>query len=128
MGISPASKSNDNPCTTNGIINFPDQCAIRVGAALAACGIKTNTLPGVRLCWQHEKSVGHALSAEGLACGLKSMPIPGIKKLEKIPPAEFKKQLNGRKGIIFFKDYWQRTNKGKKEDFRNRSGDHIDLE
>jgi len=38
-----------------------------------------------------------------------------------------KDTLRGKRGIIFFKDYWQRTINGKKEFFRNRSGDHIDL-
>ena len=123
----PQVKGNDNPCTTNGKLNFSDQCAIRVGAALADCGVNTSVLPGVRHCWHHEKSHGHTLAAEELANGLKNFPIPGIKTLEKIDPSSFKSNLNGKKGIIFFKDYWQRTNNGKKEEFRNRSGDHIDL-
>jgi hypothetical protein len=37
------------------------------------------------------------------------------------------KKISGLTGDIFFKDYWQRTVNGKKESFRNRSGDHIDL-
>ncbi len=117
----------DNPCTTNGKLNFSDQCAIRVGSALAEIGVNTSILPGVRHCWHHNKSKGHTLAAEELANGLKRFPISGIKKLEKIEPSEFKSKLWGRKVIIFFKDYWQRTNNGKKEAFRNRSGDHIDL-
>ena len=36
---------------------------------------------------------------------------------------EFKDKLAGRKGIIYFKDYWQRAG----EEHRSRSGDHIDL-
>ncbi len=45
----------------------------------------------------------------------------------KLSSEEFSKEVSGKKGIIFFKDYWQRTHNGKKESFRNRSGDHIDL-
>lgn len=123
----PQHAGNDNPCATNGKPNFSDQCAIRVGVALVACGVKTSALPGVRHCWHHEKSHGHALAAEELANGLKNMPIPGIGALIKVEPAKFKATLSGKKGIIFFKDYWQRTSNGKKEKFRNRSGDHIDL-
>ena len=67
------------------------------------------------------------LAAEELAKGLKSFPIAGIGKLQEIEPSEFAEKLRGKKGIIFFKDYWQRTINGKKESFRNRSGDHIDL-
>lgn len=123
----PQVTGNDNPCSTNGKSNFPDQCAIRVGAALAACGVKTNTLPGVRHCWHHDKSEGHTLAAEELANGLAKVHVPGIKKMRKVNPSEFKSDLFGKKGIVFFKDYWQRTVGGKKESFRNRSGDHIDL-
>ncbi|WP_334119784.1 T6SS effector amidase Tae4 family protein [Limnobacter sp.] len=123
----PQVTGNDNPCSANGKPNFPDQCAIRVGAALAACGVKTGSLPGVRHCWHHEKSSGHTLAAEELASGLSKLPIPGVKKAIKVEPSDFKSALNGKKGIIFFKDYWQRTVNGKKESFRNRSGDHIDL-
>ncbi len=123
----PQVTGNDNPCSTNGKPNFPDQCAIRVGTALAACGVKTNYLSGVRHCWHHEKSSGHTLAAEELANGLKNFHIPGIMKVIKVEPSEFKRALNGKNGIIFFKDYWQRTVNGKRESFRNRSGDHIDL-
>lgn len=44
-------------------------------------------------------------------------------KVEKINPSTFQDDLDGRTGIIFFKDYWTRGN----ESFSNRSGDHIDL-
>jgi hypothetical protein len=85
-----------------------------VGTALAACGVKTSSLPGVRHCWHHEKSSGHVLAAEELANGLKDFPIPGVKKFIKVEPSDFKSALNGKKGIIFFKGYWQRTVNGKK--------------
>ena len=44
----PVIAGNKNPCCTNGKPNFSDQCAIRVGTALAACGVDTGRLPGVR--------------------------------------------------------------------------------
>jgi hypothetical protein len=62
-----------------------------------------------------------------LANALNKLPIPGIKSGLKVNPSDFRSVLNGKKGIIFFKDYWQRTISGKKESFRNRTGDHIDL-
>lgn len=123
----PQVTGEDNPCKTNGKLNFPDQCAIRVGVALTACGVNTATIPGVGHCWHHDKNSGHVLAAEELANGLKSRVIAGVSILQKIDPSNFKSHLYGKKGIIFFKDYWQRTVKGKKEVFRNRSGDHIDL-
>jgi hypothetical protein len=116
-----------NPCCTNKKPNFHDQCAIRIGTALAACGVDTSKLPGVRHCWQHDKKCGHTLCAEELAAGLKNGPINGVGTFQIIEPSEFSKKLSGITGIIFFKDYWQRTVDGKKEVFRNRSGDHIDL-
>lgn len=123
----PQVTGNDNPCTTDGKPNFSDQCAIRIGAALAACGVEPSRLPGVRHCWYHNKSEGHILGAEELAKGLKNFPIAGIRTVQNVEPQNFKSALRGKRGIIFFKDYWQRTVNGKRESFRNRSGDHIDL-
>ncbi len=124
----PTVSGEDNPCTTNGKKNFANQCAIRVGSALAKCGVKTANIPGATHCWhQHDKSEGHVIRAEELAKGLNKYPISGIQKVIKVNPGEFAKELSGKKGIIFFKDYWQRTVNGKKENFRNRSDDHIDL-
>ncbi len=45
----PQVTGDDNPCSTNGKPNFPDQCANRAGAAPAKCGVKAVSLPGVRL-------------------------------------------------------------------------------
>ena len=74
----PRMRGEENPCTTNGKLNFPDQCAIRVGVALAGCGVNTRRLPGVRHCWQHKNIPGHTLAAEELANGLKNSPVPGV--------------------------------------------------
>jgi len=123
----PTVTGNENPCTTNGKPNFPDQCAIQVGVALSVCGVNTAKIPGVRHCGHHNKSDGHVLAAEELAWGLKSFPVPGVGKIQEISSTEFPEVLREKKGIIFFKDYWQRTVNGKKQNFRNRSGDHIDL-
>jgi hypothetical protein len=92
----PQVTGNDDPCSTNGKPNFPDQCAIRVGTALAACGVKTGSLPGVRHCWQHHQSSGHTLAAEELAYGLSMMPIAGVRKAIKVNPSDFKSALNGK--------------------------------
>lgn len=123
----PTNTEEENPCMTNGKKNFPNQCAIRVGVALTKCGVKTTSIPGVVHCWQHDKSEGHAIRAEELANGLSKIHLPGLKPVIKVTPSEFSSALNGKKGIIFFKDYWRRTISGKKESLRNRSGDHIDI-
>jgi hypothetical protein len=124
----PSITGEKNPCTTKGKKNFDNQCAIRVGVSLVKCGVKTTEIPGVVHCWHgHDKSQGHVIRAEELANGLVRYPIQGIRKMVKITPQNFSKQLSGKTGIIFFKDYWRRTNKDVTESHRNRSGDHIDF-
>ena len=124
----PANTDHKDPCVTNGQKNFSNQCAIRVGVSLSECGIKTASIPGAIHCWHgHDKSEGHVIRAEELANGLTKISLPGLKPVIKVNPNEFSKKISGKKGIIFFKDYWQRTISEKKESFRNRSGDHIDI-
>jgi len=112
----PTIMGNNNPCATNGKPNFSSQCAIRMGVALAKCGVKTARIPGVTHCWYgHDKSEGHVVRAEELANGIIKYPIAGIQKVIKVSPENFSKDLSGKTGVIFFKDYWRRTNNGKKE-------------
>jgi hypothetical protein len=110
------------PCSKNGTPLFSNQCAIRMGHALQAAGFDVSRMR-VRLCWHHKKQRFHVLAAEELAKAINRSVVPGIGKLKKLKPDEFTTQIKGKKGIIFFKDYWRRsgeTNKG-------RTGDHIDL-
>ncbi|GLS26146.1 T6SS effector amidase Tae4 family protein [Marinibactrum halimedae] len=110
-----------DPCDTT---KFKNQCAIKVGTALAKSGVDTTKLVSKkRHCWFHDTSHGHVLSAEELAAGLMKNKIPGISKGVEIDAMNFKAKVAGQKGIIFFKDYWLRSN-----DRENRpTGDHIDL-
>lgn len=123
----PTTSGKSNPCSSGGASNFPNQCAISVGSALAACGVNTKSIPGAAHCWHHDGAEGHVLRAEELAAGLSRTTIPGIHRLEKLRPDGYSAALSGRRGIVFFKDYWQRTTGDRQESFRNRSGDHIDL-
>lgn len=128
-----------SPCKkANGDSKFDNQCAIRVGVALIKSGVNTSQLRGINNegqmanlahCWGegHAKSLGHTFRAEDLARALEHTYIQGVHKVEKIDAKDFNKRLLGRTGIIFFKDYWRREPNGKKETFRDRSGDHIDL-
>lgn len=61
--------------------------------------------------------------ATDLAGWLAKSPFDGAKSKEIVDPANFQKQLSGKTGVIFFKDYWRRG----AENFEGRSGDHIDL-
>ncbi|MGR5150039.1 type VI secretion system amidase effector protein Tae4 [Photobacterium alginatilyticum] len=120
----PTITGDKTPCSTDGKPNFSDQCAIRLGAALAASGVDTRKLVSkARHCWFHDISEGHVLAAEELARGLARQPLKGVGKVQKIDPNNFARALSGKTGIIFFKDFWARDN----ELFRNRTGDHIDL-
>ncbi len=69
----PTITDNDNPCKTNGTLNYANQCAIRVGASLAKCGVNISRIPETLHCWhKHDKSLGHIIRAEKLANGLYS--------------------------------------------------------
>lgn len=100
---------------------FDDYCAIMLSECLNRSGIFVSQFKGNR-CWSHAGQK-HILLAEDLANGLRLAPPKGFSKMEKVAPQNFQAALKGRKGVIFFKDYWQRGN----EKFENRSGDHIDL-
>ena len=100
---------------------FKDYCAIMLSDALIRSGVST-TSAKVKKCWSHQGGK-HILLAEEMASWLNKSNIGGLNKVEKIRPSSFQKDLEGRTGIIFFKDYWQRGN----ESVANRSGDHIDL-
>ena len=63
------------------------------------------------------------LLAEEMAHWLKKSNFIWLENIQKINPSSFQDDLDGKTGIIFFKDYWQRGN----ESLPNRSGDHIDL-
>ena len=111
----------DAPCDKK---EFSNQCAIKVGSALSKCGVKTTTLvPKNRHCWHHKENEGHVLSANELATGLRKTKIPGIASAIEVKATNFKAQIAGKKGIIYFEDYWLRA-----EDRPERpTGDHIDL-
>jgi len=106
---------DDFPCKNGGGENaFDNQCAIRVGVALEAAGVSTKAFKGVR-CW-HDHKPGHILRAEELANWLKSSSSP-FKQMIQCDASEGFSKVKGKKGIIFFKDYYG----------PNNQGDHIDL-
>ncbi len=84
-------------------------------------GVKTSLFKAKR-CWSHA-GIKHILLAEELAKSLKAHLPAGFKPMKKVLPGSFQSDLDGKTGIIFFKDYWQRGS----ENFNSRSGDHIDL-
>jgi hypothetical protein len=100
---------------------FGNYCAINLSEVLIRNGVQTSKIK-VKKCWGHQ-GMKHILLAEEMAGWLKNTHFGWLGKCEKINPKTFQEDLNGRTGIIFFKDYWTRGN----ESLANRSGDHIDL-
>lgn len=65
-----------------------------------------------------------ASRAEELAEWLSKQPFCGLpQKPENVTGAEWEMKINGRTGIVYFANYWRRTEEGA----NSRSGDHIDL-
>ncbi|MDM4018234.1 type VI secretion system amidase effector protein Tae4 [Roseiconus lacunae] len=111
----------NRPCTNS---SFSNQCAIRVSHALMDCDVDLSGLNATR-CWNDtSKYIGkHIIRAEEFGNALKRKSLPGLGKLQTVEAGEYQTELNGKRGIVFFKDYWQRSG----ETIANRSGDHIDL-
>lgn len=106
--------SDDAPCTVNGKRAFNNQCAIRMGVSLQKSGVKLDTFKGAK-CW-HGHKPAHILRAEELTNWLKG-PFSPFKQRFEFKGVNGFQDINGKKGIIFFKDYYGPGNQG----------DHIDL-
>jgi len=100
---------------------FENYCAILLSECFIRSGVNLSTYKGSK-CWSHT-GIKHSLLANDLANWLATNTLPNFGKREKIPSGSFQETLKGRTGVIYFKDYWQRS----KENFDRRSGDHIDL-
>lgn len=107
----PANKGILKPCATNGKGNFDNQCAIRVGTSLLDSGIGLGSFKGT-YCW-HGHGKRHVLRTQELANWLAGQPhlFGPLVKIQSIA------QVEGKMGILFFKDFWGRGNQG----------DHIDI-
>ncbi len=124
----PTNTGDQYPCQTNGVSNFANQCAIRMGVCLKRAGVLPGNIHGAITCQQasatgHGSDEMHFVRAAELAHALASTNIPGISPHIKLSqPDNFADELNGRTGIIFLNGYWWRT-----EDKVRPTGDHIDL-
>lgn len=111
----PALKGIINPCTTDGNINFSNQCAIRMGVCLKDAGVDISSFSGARCYPGHGHGRAHILRAEELAAWLetqkKHFGVP--RKQKNVKSADFK----NKKGIVLLKNFWGPGNQG----------DHIDL-
>lgn len=98
---------------------YVDQCAIKMSIALEAGGlsIDKSLRSEVREVKELGRKVRGALAAEELANWL----IKTLGKPELLKPTSARDSIMKRRGIVFFKDFWQRPNE------KNAQGDHIDL-
>lgn len=104
---------------------FGDHCAINVSQSLYKNGIKLKSFRGTK-CWRcptpDEQGRGiHAIRAQELADYLERQPFADCPQPSRLLGETFEREVSGKTGIIFFKDYWRRTENGA------RTGDHIDL-
>lgn len=124
----PTNNGQQAPCTTLGVSNFENQCAIRMGVCLKRSGVTLGQVRGALTCGQaklthHANDEMHFIRAREVANALRGTSIAGIGPVGSITdPKSFAEELDGRKGIIFFNGYWWRTT-----DTTRPTGDHIDL-
>jgi len=124
----PTNLGNQTPCRTDGVANFVNQCAIRMGVCLRDAGVTPDRINGAITCRYarntgHDDGDMHYIRAKELANALRGARIDGLSPtIELTNPANFASELDGRTGIIFFNGYWWRTS-----DTTRPTGDHIDL-
>ncbi len=104
-------------------IMYPNQCAINLHAALVRSGANAKTFRG-QLSWQKNRPK-YAIRAQELANWLAS-PFGrssgvGMPLVQKFSGEEVFEKIKGKRGIIFFQNYYQ-NGYGP-----GNQGDHIDL-
>ncbi|GKS82873.1 type VI secretion system amidase effector protein Tae4 [Acidovorax sp. SUPP1855] len=106
------------------VATYENQCAVNVAAALMRSGYDLSTFRGTR-SWQKD-AVKYPLRAEELVSWLdtaasklpsRAIRFTGKQIADKQTGQDVFKILNGKTGILFFKNYWG----------PGRQGDHIDL-
>lgn len=98
----------NSPCDTT---LFPNQCAIRMGVALAGAGVSLGTFRGVK-CWS-KHSPKHILRAQELANWMATQTTT-FGKVQKFTKSVTNADFSGKTGLVFIQDGWGPT-------------DHIDV-
>lgn len=96
---------------------YQNQCAINMHACLERSGANLKTFQGVR-SWEKDKPK-YALRAQELANWLSGPFVRTFLPLsvEKYSGKDALDKINGKRGVVFFQNYWGSGNQG----------DHIDL-
>jgi hypothetical protein len=98
---------------------FENQCAIKVSVALHAAGVDMKSFRGASVSVDGKRL---AIRAEELAAWLKTQHLIGLPlKPEDVTGEEWQDKIKGRKGIVFFANYWARDGE------KRLTGDHVDL-
>ncbi len=126
----PTNRSDQLPCRRgNGVPTYKNQCAVRMSVCLKLSGVTHQQLPGLIHCGVHPYEDMHFIRAAQLADSLVSngKRIDGlgpVQKLVSTDASQFSDKLFGRRGLIFFMDYWARRGESERG---VATGDHIDL-
>jgi hypothetical protein len=109
----PALSGDLNPCSTDEVPNFENQCAIRMGECLRGAGVSLGSFRGAKCWFQHTPR--HILRAEELASWMAaSVPVFGrVRKKKHVTVAEYE----GRTGIVLCRNFWG----------TGMQGDHVDV-
>lgn len=99
---------------------YDNQCAIRVGIALEKSGVSFAGFRGPR-CEFGAKGNGMVLRVRELASWLNTKPFKECGPHFPTTGEGFESALKGKKGIVYFEDYWLRDGE------KLPTGDHIDL-
>lgn len=99
---------------------YENQCAIKVSSALHTVGVQMKSFSGASVVLNGKKA---AVRAEEMAAWLKRLPFCGLPLSPmNATGSDWQVKVKGKKGIIFFANYWARDGEQ-----RNVTGDHIDL-
>lgn len=100
----PAVKGDFNPCTSEDVVNYKNQSAIRMGICLMEAGISLGNFIGEKCLPEHNHDQSHILHPEELANWLESeKALFGVPtKNKRVRSSQYKR----KKGIVLLKNYW----------------------
>ncbi len=102
-----------------GELKYPDQCSLKVSAALHGAGVDMRNYAGAYTMLGDKKG---ALRAAELAAWLGKQPFAtSVAPVLKATGTDWQQHVAGKTGIIYFANYWRRAGE------TAPSGDHIDL-
>lgn len=112
------STPDPHPCTdSKGNVHaaLENQCAIRLGLAFQGAGVNTDSVPGAR-CWNgHGRK--HILRVLDIVPWIERSAVTIGCKKKVVHKGVTDANFTGKKGIVYFQNFYG----------RNNQGDHVDL-